>query len=491
MRIIWGGNGRATTKIEFSRNINSRWNFGFNFRPIRVEPQINNKGQGIYQSTSNYYDFNTNFFSRDSSYFVLFTFQRNKQKVKENGGVIINEGDLPSVTFDANAKTNLTTAQTEDFRWNMHLFQQYKIAKQLQVYHIADRGAQVNKFNAESYDSATLTRLKLKGDVFDETELKILQNEAGVKGNLAFLFYNFYAKNRSYEYSNFRKGASGKATGLENYLGAKASLKIDSLTSLSGEIENLIGSTNYLLAGKWESPWLDASLKSTLAKPSYLQQSYLGSYDSWNHNFSNVSSSVIDGFIKTKVGKLSFSPGARFYTFNNYVFFKKDATNKNQTIAPFQSTGTQVIFSPEVRITATFLKKIHFTTQVIYTSIIKNDDQAFQIPQLFLNGQLAYESFWFKKHLQVQVGVDFHWKSDYYALAYNPSVQSYYVQTTTNTPSFLLADVFLNGKIKRGRFFFKYHNLINAFNPIGYFPTPTYPGRFNILDFGFELLLFD
>jgi hypothetical protein len=141
--------------------------------------------------------------------------------------------------------------------------------------------------------------------------------------------------------------------------------------------------------------------------------------------------------------------------------------------------------------TLRILKKIYFRPQVIYTNLIKNDDTAFQIPQLFINGQLAYEGFWFKKHLQVQFGVDFHWNSDYNALDYNPSVQSFYVQTTTNTPSFLLADVFLNGKIKRGRVFVKYHNLLNAFTPTGYFPTPNYPGRFNILDFGFELLLFD
>jgi hypothetical protein len=490
MRIIWGGNGRATTKIEFSRNINSRWNFGFNYRPILVEKQIGSKGQGDRQTIDHYYDFNTNFFSKDSAYFVLFTFQRNRQKVKENGGVIINSTD-PDVIFDPSAKTNLTSAVTEEYRWNMHLFQQYKIAKQLQVYHILDRGSQVNKFNANDGDSATFNRRKIKGEVFDETEFKVFQNEAGIKGNLAFLFYNFYAKNRSYEYSNFRKGSLGTANGIENFLGGRASLKIDSLTRLSGQVENLVGSANYLLSGSFESPWLDASLKSTLAKPSYLQQSYYGSYDVWNNNFGNVSSTQINGFIKASLGPITISPGANFYTFNNLIFFRKDSTNQAQKIAPFQSSGNQVVFSPEVKMTLRILKKIYFRPQVIYTKLIKNDDAAFQIPQLFINGQLAYEGFWFKKHLQVQFGVDFHWKSDYNALAYNPSVQSFYVQTTTNTPSFLLADVFLNGKIKRGRVFVKYHNLLNAFTPTGYFPTPNYPGRFNILDFGFELLLFD
>ncbi len=495
MRIIWGGNGRATTKIEFSRNINSRWNFGFNYRPIIVEKQIGSKGQSDRQTVSHYYDFNTNYFSKDSAYFVLFTFQRIRHKVKENGGIIINSTD-PSVIFDPNTKTNLTTAISDEYRWNLHLFQQYKIADQLQVYHIADKSGQVNKFNHDPTDTLGLDFLKIKYNTnitgyFDETELKVFQNEAGIKGNLAFLFYNFYAKTRSYQRTMFSKGDNGKVTGLENYLGGRAALKIDSATRLSGQAENLIGSANYLLTGNFESPWLDASLKSTLAKPTYLQQSYFGSHDLWNNNFSNVSSSVISGFLKANVGPLSISPGANFYTFKNYIFFKQDSSNLAQIKAPFQSTGTQVIFSPELRMTLRILKNIYFRPQIIYTNLLKNDDNAFQVPKLFLNGQLAYEGFWFKKHLQVQLGVDFHWKSDYNALGYDPSIQSFYVQTSTNTPSFLLADVFLNGKIKRGRVFVKYHNLINAFTPTGYFPTPNYPGRFNILDFGFELLLFD
>ena len=37
---FWGGQGRATTKVEFIRNINPRWNFGFNYRPILVEKMI-------------------------------------------------------------------------------------------------------------------------------------------------------------------------------------------------------------------------------------------------------------------------------------------------------------------------------------------------------------------------------------------------------------------------------------------------------------------
>jgi hypothetical protein len=58
-------------------------------------------------------------------------------------------------------------------------------------------------------------------------------------------------------------------------------------------------------------------------------------------------------------------------------------------------------------------------------------------------------------------------------------------------PSFLLADVFFVGKYRRGMFFVKYNNLVQRFTQSGYLPTPGYPGQRNIMDFGFDLLLFD
>ncbi|MBK7651007.1 MAG: hypothetical protein IPJ20_10015 [Flammeovirgaceae bacterium] len=54
--LVWGGGGRAMSRIEFSRNISPRWNFGFNYRPILVDKQIQRTGKGDRQTISQYYD---------------------------------------------------------------------------------------------------------------------------------------------------------------------------------------------------------------------------------------------------------------------------------------------------------------------------------------------------------------------------------------------------------------------------------------------------
>ena len=169
------------------------------------------------------------------------------------------------------------------------------------------------------------------------------------------------------------------------------------------------------------------------------------------------------------------SPGFRFTSLRDYIYFKEDNyEDTSQTVLPLQSSGKQELLSPEVRIEVRFFRNMFLRPQVIYSSFLSNDDDAF-----------------FNNNLQVQIGVDFHWKSAYYDYGYDPAIQQYYVQGQVRSPSFPITDVFLNGKMKRGRFFFKYNNLVQAITQSGYLATPVYPGQRNIMDFGFELLLFD
>lgn len=138
-----------------------------------------------------------------------------------------------------------------------------------------------------------------------------------------------------------------------------------------------------------------------------------------------------------------------------------------------------------------FLRHMYFRPQVLYNQLLQNDDRVIRVPEWFINAQLAYENSLFKGNILVQIGIDAHWRSDYTALGYTPAIQQFYVQDRFVNPAFPLVDVFLNGKLKRGRFFFKYSNILQLVTGTGYLPTPGYPGQRNILDFGFDLILFD
>ncbi len=510
INVVWGGRGRSITHIEFTRNINPRWNFGFNYRPILSAAQIGFSGSKNYQVTSHYYDFYTSFKSKNDKYKLLLSYRRIRHHVKENGGVQVLSTSNYKDYFDPSAAPYFIistsaaappSATTDELRNNVHLFHQYQLAKPAQLYHVLDINKQVNTFHSKNgtetanYFTAAFIDTTQNNDV---NTFQSIQNEVGLKGNASFLFYDFYYKLRTY--SNKMQNLQGQpphAIGIENSIGSRITFRYDSLSSLSGQAEYLLDG-HYKIEGALRTPWLDADLKSSLAKPGFMQQAYRGGFNAWSNTFTDVFSNQISGRIKAKLGPLSISPGLSYTALHNYIYFKQfsDISLKNssdipQQAMPQQSGGNQQIVSPEARMEIRFLKRFHFRPYVIYSSLLSNDDHAVSIPTWFTNIQLSYENVIFDGALQLQVGIDTHYKSAYKAMGYAPAIQQYYIQDSfTNTP-FWSTDVFLNGRIKRGRFFLKYINLVQQFTGQGYLPTPGYPNVRSALDFGFELILFD
>jgi hypothetical protein len=70
-------------------------------------------------------------------------------------------------------------------------------------------------------------------------------------------------------------------------------------------------------------------------------------------------------------------------------------------------------------------------------------------------------------------------------------MQLFYVQENNKMKAYPLIDVFVSARIKRGKIFFKYNNIVQAFTKEGYMPTHGYPGQRNILDFGFDWSFYD
>jgi hypothetical protein len=233
-----------------------------------------------------------------------------------------------------------------------------------------------------------------------------------------------------------------------------------------------------------------------------LQQNYWGSHDKWTNDFSNVNVTEFKGFIHYNSPVLKVSPGFTFTRLGNYIFFKEDPVSQGQQrVLPMQSSGQQVFVLPELRFSITFMRHINFATQIIYAKLLDNPDDAIQLPDLFINTQLSYANIFFNGNFDIHGGVDIHYKSAYYPLGYDVPVQQFYVQqqliqdetlnSPLRSPAFPIIDLFFNARIKRGRIFLKYHNLIQAFTKQGYMPTPTYPGQRNILDFGFDWSFYD
>lgn len=506
MQVILGGQGRSLTRATFSRNINPRWNFGFTYRGLFVDKQIQRRGKADRMTRSNYYDAYTSYENKDSTYRLFLNFRRSFHRVNEFGGVQIDSAFFTGLVdyFDIEARPWLTTAQSDDLRINVHLFHQYKVGTALQLYHTADRYRQKNKFldvqNTAQEPFYDFWVLPPSDSVRDVTKFKTFRNEIGIKGNLARLFYNGYVAFRHFNmsYSHLfpdtliiNEDGNFLTNGNESYLGGRIALQLDSLVEVHGWAEaNANG--HYRIQGSIRSKWFDASLKEMLYAPSFLSQAYRGSHDVWQNKFSNISTTQINGNLHYKNSVLSLSPGITFTRLRNYVFFDQvSSVDTVQQVLPVQSKGNQIITAPEVRFSVTFFRNITFSNQAIYTLFIENADEAIRVPELFVNSQLSYANIFFNGNLDMHAGIDLHWKSAYYAPGYDPAIQQFYNQDAFESPNFPLVDLFFNAKIKRARVYFKYNNLMQLVTGTGYLPTPYYPGQRTVFDFGFDWSFYD
>jgi hypothetical protein len=528
INVIWGGSGRAMTRIEFSRNINARWNFGFNYRPILVDKQMQRQRRGDRQVIAHYYDFYTSFKSKNEKYLLLANFRRTRHRVFENGGVYLKPTDTFDQYFNQEAEPRLVAAEASQLLRNLHVFNQYTLANAFQVYSKTDIAYESNTFT-DKYGSETKVKAdtlfdhweRVKADTLnanDGVRFKTFQNEIGFKGRAAFLFFNAYYKIRTYsihyghdnsqlkpsvesfypsslsQRPNFTEilntPVSFNSKGVEHYLGGRIAFDIDSLTRLSGQAEiNQRG--NYTIDAKFTSKWVDASFLQSISRPAFLYNSYRGSHDFWNNSFKNVTGLKMEGFLKAPFKRFFVAPGLSYTLLSNYVYFRKDDFHQEQTVLPVQSGSVINIANPQLKLGLTLARKIKLSGYVINNVVLSDPERALAIPDWLATGQIALEDFWFQKNLQVHVGFDLTWRSAYNAMGYDPVIQQYFVQRDVQVGSAFIADVFLNAKLKRGRLFVKYHNMAQAFRGTGYLITPGYPGQKNIVDFGFEFLLFD
>lgn len=497
MNLVLGGKGRNMTNITYSRNINPRWNFGFHYIGMFMDKQVQRQGKGDRNVKSNYYSLFTSYHNKDSSYTALISFRRMYHRVSEYGGVKVEDDFTLDEFFRDNAQPWLSFAESNDLRRNYHLYHQYNVGTALQVYHQFDSDRQQNRFTdnfagepySEFFDAVIIDSAFTR----DQVRFNTIRNEGGIKGNLLKLFYNGYVATRNFsiDYRYFNEEFLDlKTKGSEFYVGGRMALQLDSLVEVRGHLETMLDN-RYKIEGSITTKWFTASLKRSVSTPSFLSQAYRGSHDMWLNDFYPVEASELSGNLIYRSPWLRLYPGIRLATFRNFIFFKEGDYAINQTVLPNQSSGYQTLMSPQLSMAIVPFRNTTLTTHGIYTRMLENADNAMQVPELFVNAQLAYQNIWFGGNFDFQVGVDLHWKSEYFAYGYDPVIQQFYTKQNHKAPDFPLLDVFISAKIIRGRIFFKYNNVLKAFYKSGNVPTPFYPGVVNVLDFGFDWSFFD
>lgn len=216
--------------------------------------------------------------------------------------------------------------------------------------------------------------------------------------------------------------------------------------------------------------------------PQFFEQDFSSKYHNWtNNNFQNTSRIFAGGEIYIPHTETRISGGVE--NIKNYIYYKQvklnTADNPDANFINQERGGIRVI---SLRLDQNLHYGIlHWDNQVSYQMSDKED--VIPVPKLSLYTNL-YIKAKLAKVLTMQLGVDAHYHTKYYALGYDPALGQFVNQDEVKIGNFPFATAYANFHLKKTRFFVMMYNVAKDFGDSNYFTVPHYPVNPMIFKFG-------
>jgi len=216
--------------------------------------------------------------------------------------------------------------------------------------------------------------------------------------------------------------------------------------------------------------------------PTWYEKHYRSRYFWWDKEFDKVKKLHIGGTIDIPHTQTRLNVGVE--NVSNYIYFNKDGEPDQET------DNIQVI---AVRLDQNFKwKALHWDNQIVYQKSSKPN--IIPLPDLAAYSSLYIQFLW--GAMTMQLGVNCHYWTKYYAPTYEPATQQFKLQDMQKTENYSPVEVgnyplmsaFVNCHLKQTRFFIQYYNMGAMFiSPPNYFSLPYYPVNPTIIKLGLSV----
>jgi hypothetical protein len=443
--------------LVHTQNIGKHFNFALEFQRTRSDGVILNQGTNLNQLT-----LSINYHIK--RYILFANGMYNDYKVNQNGG-IKQDTDFPNPNFSdrSTLPVNLSAARTSIFEESMHLKQYFFFGYRsddstyskpgFYVSHsfkasthsilFNDPGPIDTPFYQHHYQDTSLTHDSLRysemtNDISigsGQGGLPFLRWEAGmtdqwvhfVNRKTDSIFVNYIAHANIYNTGKFLYNLQGKEIIAGNQMGdyqgsAELGVRIDSLRSIR-------------VKG-------DLSAQT----PPLVYDAYYGNNFQWMNHFNKVNISTASLIYHDAKWHLNIT--LQVTSMKNMVYFASD-TLPSQYNQPVQ------VFSAKAAKDFT-LGKWHLNLEETYQYV--SSSAPVHIPQFVSENSFFYENYFFHHNLLFRIGVDLYYNTAFYANAYMPVFDQYYLQNQTQLGNYPYIDPFVSFRIKTFRAFFKLEN---------------------------------
>ena len=497
---VQGQRGETVFEGTYARNITPLLNAGIAYQILSANKQLGPSNDGLIDNQA--VKAFTHYHSKNKKYDLFANFTHLNQEQIEQGGIRPDSANTPSDSLFRYELENvyLSQASSHEMRNRVHLLQVLKLAgENLKVYHTLDWLKQSNTYEDSGFPapddplSFYKTTPLNPNQTDDKTTYREFQNAFGFTGNTSISFYQAYIKQRSsritYSVLDRVKVAEDTVNQTRaevanvNQLFVGGQLRLNyskkAMILVDGEFQL---TRNYRVLALGRLGPFTLSQEHVQRSPSLIENRMLSNHFQWRHDFNNEVTDQSKAGIESKLGERQFFRlSAHFTNIKRHIFF-------NEAAEPQQLQGNQRFYGAELSHHIRF-GSMHFKNFVAYT----NTDKAttIRVPEWLVDSKLYFEGSIFKKALFGQIGVEMYLPKGYYADAYMPVTQQFYLQNNFLVKTYPVFDVFLTADIKSVNVFLKMANVGDELVAPGYFVTPYYPGMRRSFVFGLKWMFFD
>jgi hypothetical protein len=503
---VQGGRGQQIAGVEFTRNIKAPFNFGFKYQRTNAFRQFALSGNRTENAILEQYNalFWSRYFSKNQRYKLLFHYHHFSSPLKELGGV--DGGENTDVLYDYDATKALLKGNTRSWQTynRIRLYHDYSAdsTQKITFFQSVQFERQRDSYNDDSYtsnqpfyirgskDTLLSSAFMSRNAIRDDYKYRLLTNQIGVRFALQKVMVWGYFKRRDYQLNSFTGDFYKISNTSENYLGGQITMPLPLKANLAAKAEYWIGSKDYLLEAHLTQKYLQASIKSMSFSPTLLENRYISRVGFWDNQSSLENTFAQELFAQANLvlGRFSFKPSVRYQLLSNYIYFTRDTA----FIRPTQAINTIQILQFGLD-TKYSIKNLHFEHQIFYTQDASSSN-LIRFPEWHITGSWYFEKGLFKNALFLRTGLDWHFRTGYYADAYMPVTKQYYLQNQVQVRAYPIADVFASLRIRKARAFIKMTHWNEGILPKpdnGYTVTPYFAGLRRTFSLGFSWRLFD
>lgn len=538
--------GEERFKAYFAVNANKRLGFGFNI------DYVYGRGKYMNQSTAL---FNGNLFAYylGDKYNMHFSFINDNLKVAENGGIVddryvtrpLDMAEGGKVYANDEIPTNLSQVWNHNTGYHAFLTHRYNVGFYRENPDAKDTvnteifvpvtsflhtvKVDINRRKYISYDEAQNQQYfqnnYLTDVQRDETKQLAVKNTIGISLREGF---NKWAKAgltafMSHEYRRFTMtdtlartpGQRIPTDYVENTISVGGQLIKEQGQTLHynvmGEIA-LVGEDagQFQIQGKGDLNFrlfsdtvrLEANAYIKNLNPIFYYRHFHSKHYWWDNNdLSKIMRTRIEGKLSVDRWKTQLKAGVeniKNYTYLDNTSVKytetssgKEVTTYKNDVAVKQNSGNIQVFSAALRQDFK-LGIFHLDNEITYQKSSNQD--VLPLPELTLYHNLYIKFGLAKKVLQIEMGADVRYFTQYYAPDYAPTIGQFYLQnkeTRYKLGGYPLLNGYINLHLKRTRIFIAMYNLIQGQGEKSYFLAPHYPLNPRLLKFGLSWNFFD